>query len=241
MLSTPNDSNSQECNIFGHMKKLWKWLSARWKLLIYLLLGFIAADLILTASFFFLVNRFIEKQPDTFDADVGVVFYGESNDRHPYLLGPRSIARALMGWELYRTNQVDQIICVGAAPRNGGTSGSCLMRDFLIENQVDPEKIYCDSTSYNTITNWREAQKIMDEQNLETAVLISSPLHIYRIGLMIDKPGIYFATYHYEIKTFRDLAMLYFGVHREFTSHFLSIVLPDDTRNRLVKKIRSKD
>jgi vancomycin permeability regulator SanA len=179
------------------------------------------------------VQSFLNSQPEKLTGDAGIIFFGDY-DEDGKILGRDSKHRAGKAITLYNSGSIKKVICVGGYNYKFWKGRPHLMKNFLVENHVAPGDIIYDSASFNTITNWREALKIIKRLDFDTIIAISAPLHIYRISNMIELPNTYFATYSYSLQNIRDYWILYKDVHHEFVSQILNRILKDELRNKLV-------
>ncbi|MBN3034378.1 MAG: YdcF family protein [Bacteroidales bacterium] len=194
-----------------------------------------AADIIAMFIYYHMVKNFIASQPQQFRADVAVIFYGDTKDGE---LGDDSRLRADKGLELYRSGSISYFICAGGY-RNGQLSiRPHMMKEYLEDRDVDPARIYYDSLSFNTITNWEEAQKIISRRGFQRIAVVSAPWHVYRIAKMIGDDSVIFSAYDCRLHTLIDYWELVGDIHHEWISLSLSALLDNTTRNRLVGWIR---
>jgi uncharacterized SAM-binding protein YcdF (DUF218 family) len=223
------------------MKNL--WYNFKGILLLLAIFIFIfAIDVAAVMLYFKHVNDFLNEQPKNFRADVGVIFFGDYLEHDRYIeLGPDSRNRADEAIRLYRHGRIKNIICVGGYEIRTWRGKPHLLCNYLIANGIPKENLTYDSLSFNTITNWREAKKIIALKNFKTTVAISSPLHIYRIASMIDSEQVLFAAYPYVPEGFGEFRFLYQNIHREWLSLFLNFALKDEVRNTMVYLYRSVD
>ena len=207
-------------------------------LLLAILSALLAIDI--TAVFWYNrhVNDFISGQPMIKHADAGVVFFGDYMDDGA-ALGPDSKHRAQVAAGLYKNRVIRKVICVGGYDNRKWKGKPHLMKMFLEEQNVPPNDIYYDSLSFNTITNWVEAQKIIQHKNYDSVIAIRAPLHIYRIAKMINDTAVFYDSYTYRLNSFKSYWRLYLDVHHEWVSMFLSMALRDEARNRLVYIVRT--
>ena len=136
--------------------------------------------------------------------------------------------------ELYKSNKIDKVICVGGYyyPRWQGKPH--LMSQFLIEHGIPPNNVIYDSLSFNTITNCREALKIIERNKIKSVIAVSAPLHIFRISGELKFDNVYYVSYQYAFRNIHDYWEFFKAVHHEWVSNFLSFVLQDEARNRLI-------
>ena len=117
--------------------------------------------------------------------------------------------------------------------------GSREMRNYLIRNNINSEIIYYDSLSYDTISNWHEAQKIINRNHFENIIIISSPLHIYRIEKIVNRNNTFFSTHTFNNKSISDYFSTYKNIHREWTALILTALLPEKNYLKLLYWYRS--
>ena len=190
-------------------------------------------DITAVYLYFHQVLLFVKGQPENLKGDAAVIFFGDY-DEDGKILGQDSKNRAGKAVKFYREKRIRKVICVGGYDYRYWKGKPHLMKNYLVENHVLPKDILYDSASFNTITNLREAQKIISRFNFDTVINISSPLHIYRISGMINLPTTYYATYSYNLKNLQDYWVLYKDIHHEFVSQILNRILKDEIRNKIV-------
>jgi len=198
-----------------------------------------ALDLVSAKLFYNKIQSFINNQPKEVKADAGIIFFGDAtlDGKH---LGEDSKNRAITAMNLYDKGRIKTIICVGGNSREIIAKPKNLMRNYLVSRGIAPESIIYDSVSFNTITNWEAAERIIAENNFSKVILISAPLHIYRIAhtLNFDEINVGFASYKYNPKSIGDYFILLKDIHHEWISLTLNKVLNDKLRNRIVFYVR---
>jgi uncharacterized SAM-binding protein YcdF (DUF218 family) len=180
------------------------------------------------------VDNFLASQPENIHADAGVLFFGDYKKDEKIYLGADTKKRAQVALDLFRSGKIRHIICVGGYEQSFWKGKPHLLRNYLVNNEIPSNVIVHDSVSFNTITNWQEAEKIIDRQGYDTVILISAPFHLFRISHMIDREHVFFAGYRQDIKTFREYWTYYRHIHHEFISQFLNFALNEKLRNKLV-------
>ena len=172
------------------------------------------------------VQIFISNQTINSKADAGVVFFGSYNLlKNEFDKDTKQ--RLTNAIHLYTSEKMDHIICVGGARAKKEFVGSREMRNYLIRNNINSEIIYYDSLSYDTISNWHEAQKIINRNHFENIIIISSPLHIYRIEKIVNRNNTFFSTHTFNNKSISDYFSTYKNIHREWTALILTALLPE--------------
>lgn len=116
--------------------------------------------------------------------DALVVFFGDFNCNGD--VSDESIRRLSFAVDLYKKGAGRNIIFVGGWRPSSHQYGSVLMAKKAVEMGVKPEAVFHDLVSRDTINNWKEAEKIIRENNFRSALLISSPFHLLRIETMLD-------------------------------------------------------
>jgi len=193
----------------------------------------LAIDLGMVFIYYQHVQDFLLDQPENTQADAGIIFFGDYTDDQTSL-GPDSKNRAKTAIKLFEEGKVKKIICVGGYNLMEWKGKTHFMRQFLERNNIPKSCIIIDSLSFNTITNWREALKIIEHEKFDQVIAISSPLHIYRISCMIDSKNLDYASYTYSLHGINEYWQLFLDIHHEWVSHFLSFALKDDVRNKMV-------
>lgn len=214
------------------MKQYWSEIKA-FLLLCTIFIFVLLIDIGVVYFYYQHVNNFLDEQPKNLKADAGIIFFGDYTEDASDI-GPNSINRANTAIWLYNTGKISNIVCVGGYYYRIWSGLPHHMCNYLINKGIPPNIIVNDSLSFNTITNWHEGKKIMANQNYQSAIAISDPLHIYRISLMIKDPNIYFASYQYNFSCFGDYWVFFKDVHHEFMSHTMSFLFHDKLRNQIV-------
>lgn len=111
--------------------------------------------------------------------DAGVVFFHDFGDDEG--LSAASLARVEAARHLYQTGVVRSLQCVGGNAGNPPVTGAELMRQALLRRGVPGEAIVVDRASFDTRSNWRNAEAALRDSNSQSVVLISSPMHLPRV------------------------------------------------------------
>ena len=82
------------------------------------------------------------------------------------------------------------IIPCGAQGGNEPRAEGDVMRDWLIEHGVDPERVIAETSSYNTRQNLQNARAIMESLNLSRALIVTSDYHVARALRLCEQVGI---------------------------------------------------
>lgn len=198
----------------------------------------LSADILLVYGYYRFAQHFLLEQPEKISADAGVIFFGDYNDRGTQL-GPDSENRAKAAIHLFNKGMIESIVCVGGYDIHRRQGKPHVMKKFLLKHGVPETCIFHDSLSFNTITNWQEACKIINKEQFKKVVAISAPLHLYRISTIIDSNSVVYHAYSIKFESFTDYWQIFKDVHREWISRILSIALKDKLRNRIVHFYRT--
>lgn len=90
---------------------------------------------------------------------------------------------------LYRQGLVRYLIFTGGLAGNDELAESEAARNYAIAQGVPEEHIFIETASNNTCLNLVEAKRIMDENELEQALIVSDPLHMKRALWLADSIG----------------------------------------------------
>ena len=197
------------------------------------------ADIVFAKIYYDKVLLFINSRPKDIKAGTGVIFFGDATPDGK-ALGPDSKNRAEVAIKLLNSQRIRTIICVGGNSREIIGKPKNLMRNYLVYRGISPTDIIYDSVSFNTITNWEAGKRILDVNGFSSTVLISAPLHIYRIANSLDFEGrkVYFASFKYRLNNAGDYLVLLKDIHHEWISLTLNRVLSDKLRNGIIFIIR---
>lgn len=179
-------------------------------------------------------------------APVGVVLMGDF-DPQSLELGRESLRRLHHAVTLWREGQMQHIFCVGGARPKMNIYGSELMKSHLIRLGIPEDKIFSERHSYDTQSNWQEIQTKMEERRWEKILMISSPIHLYRLQFLLEEkirweaPTVFLAPYSYgstepSVKIFE----LWRQVHYEWLAYIAKKLIPESYYRTWIKRLRSK-
>ncbi len=122
------------------------------------------------------VVRFSETFVDA-PADVAIVLgAGTANGK----LSDVFVERLNHGMLLLNEGKVPHLILTGGFGEGQKISDSQAAKDFVVSKGIPEDKILIEEQSTITSENLHEAQKIMAERGMETALIVSDPLHMKR-------------------------------------------------------------
>ena len=146
------------------------------KRLIAILLAVIFGYCVLTAVS---IISFSEKD-ETRPADAAIVLGASVYDNSPSPVFCERINHAV---DLYNDGYVETIIMTGGVGEGNIRSEADIAREYAEQQGVPAESIYIEENSGITDENLRNAKSIMKEHNLDTALIVSDPLHMKRAML----------------------------------------------------------
>jgi len=127
----------------------------------------------------------------TIKADVVIVLGASAYHNKPSPVFEQRIRHGLF---LYKQGYAKKIIFTGGfGEKNNIRSAfaeSEVARNFALKNGVDDQDILLEKISRNTLENLLQAQKIMQRYDLQTAIIVSDPLHIARALRVAKNIGI---------------------------------------------------
>jgi uncharacterized SAM-binding protein YcdF (DUF218 family) len=91
---------------------------------------------------------------------------------------------------LYRQGTVEYLIFTGGLAGNDELAESEAARNYAIAQGVPANHILIETISDNTCLNLIEAKRLMDENDLERALIVSDPLHMKRTMWLAESIGL---------------------------------------------------
>lgn len=88
--------------------------------------------------------------------------------------------------DLYEDHTVNTIIVTGGRAEGNRNSDAYMAKQYLLEQGVPEEAVLLEDKSVITQENLENSLKIMMDNELETALVISDPLHMKRAMLMAE-------------------------------------------------------
>ena len=146
-----------------------------------LMIAVLVYIIVTTAS----IVSFSEKD-ETRSADAAVVLGASVYDNSPSPVFCERIDHAV---ELYNDGYVEAIIMTGGVGEGNIRSEADIAREYAEQQGVPAEAIFKEEDSAITSENLENAKKIMSEQGMSTALIVSDPLHMKRAMLYADDLG----------------------------------------------------
>jgi len=207
----------------------------------------VAAVLFLDSSACLLYCRMVTRyfaDASVVESDTAVVFFSDFLDDFSDM-DDETYERLEHAEELYRRGTVGNIICTGGNGLKGkiGMSGAEMMTARLVERGVPRERVLRDSVSYDSFTSWEEVCRIMHERGWESAVLVSSPLHLYRLARELDRKSLSVSFSPYSFDCTGSLAEFYFlreKIHHEWLAFAARNVIPGNLYAWILRVVREK-
>lgn len=156
--------------------------SNRWKKLTAILLAVVVAYLAVTTAS--IVS--FSKKDETSPADAAIVLGAAVYENSPSPVFCERINHAI---DLYNDGHVKTIIMTGGVGEGNIRSEADIAREYAEKQGVPAEAILVEEKSAITLENLENAKEIMSEQGLETALIVSDPLHMKRAMLYADDLG----------------------------------------------------
>ena len=91
---------------------------------------------------------------------------------------------------LYENGYVDYLILTGGVGEGNEKSDAFVAKQYAVENGVPEQAILIEERSTITEENLEYAKAIMDAHSMNTAIIVSDPLHMKRAMLMANDYGI---------------------------------------------------
>ena len=137
------------------------------------------------------IDRF-GRSDDGSSADCAIVLGAAAYNNEPSPVFKERINHAI---SLLKEKRVKAILLTGGyggtEEREAKFAESEVARDYCIENGVRPEQIHIEKKSKTTKENIIEAKKVMQEEDLNNALIVSDPWHLKRACNIAD---------HYEVE-----------------------------------------
>jgi hypothetical protein len=171
-------------------------------------------------------------------ADCAIVFFHDFTE--DWRLNEETIRRCRHALNLFLRHRVSVPICSGGNRPREGKSGAKLMLEWLVEQGVPGNALHTEINSCETLGNIRNSLRIAKTLGYSSALFVSSPLHLYRMKLLLPKKApraitALFAPYLYEgILPELGPLSLFTQTHYEWVSLGLYLCLPRSLYNQII-------
>ena len=151
-----------------------------------MLLGLLALVILYTAVCEISIWRYGDLD-ETRPADAAIVLGAAA-----YEDGPSPVYRERLnhGIELWKQGYVEKLILTGGIAEGNTRSDAAIGAEYALSQGVPAEAILLEEGSTITEENLRGAAVLMEENGLETALLVSDPLHMRRAMLQAGDFGL---------------------------------------------------
>jgi len=92
--------------------------------------------------------------------------------------------------DLYDRGMAKAIVFTGGHGTGAPFAESEVGRDYALRQGVPAQAIHVETVSRTTLENLREAQRVMQDHQLATAIIVSDPLHLKRAAMIAEQLGI---------------------------------------------------
>ena len=214
----------------------------RRKQLLLVLSALLIADLLASALFIRSVYSTLYQYASPGPFDVAVVYFASHPDK-AHLEGD-DLLHLQYAAELFRTSAVEHIICVGGARSWTHRVGARMMRDFLIQSGIPAARVFYDSTSFDSFSNWHNARQIIRTHSWRKVAFISDPLHLARLlDIAASSTDLDIAAVpppHYARPDTRTRFMLWKKTHHEWLAWAAAAILSPETHQKTLRYLRNK-
>lgn len=118
---------------------------------------------------------------NTQKCDVGIVLGAATDNTGVSEVYKQRLNHAIA---LYKNQTIDFIIVTGGKAADKENSDAYMAKQYLLKEGVPEESIFLEEKSTITQENLEHSLKIMKDNELETALIISDPLHMKRAMLL---------------------------------------------------------
>ncbi|MCL2024668.1 MAG: YdcF family protein [Coriobacteriia bacterium] len=121
------------------------------------------------------------------EADVVIVLGAGTDGYRPSPVFRERLNHAI---QLYQDGFADKIILTGGIPEGALRSDASIARDYIVSKGIPEQDVLIEEQSMFTHENLQYAKKIMEDNALETALIVSDPIHMKRAILVAQDVNI---------------------------------------------------
>ena len=103
--------------------------------------------------------------------------------------GSDLLSRTYHALDLYQAGYAEHLICTGGF-KDDPLSAAAVACRFAIENGVPPDRIRLAEGAMNTEEDAASAARVMRANGWQSAIIVSHPLHLYRVAWHFHRQGI---------------------------------------------------
>lgn len=176
-------------SIASFLKRVLKFKAVRILLSVFLLLFLSNEIMVRWTPFPYQLAEWFAVEPDLRKVDVIIVLSGGADQSRGVLEGV-TLAREIYGISLWREGYAPKILISGGKVSEKYLNDSHYMKDLALRMGVPEEAVLMEDESRNTLENMRLSKRVMDDNGLDTALLVTSPLHMRRSLLFARRFGL---------------------------------------------------
>jgi uncharacterized SAM-binding protein YcdF (DUF218 family) len=157
-----------------------------------IILGLIGLLLIATIGFAIFLGVYGGRDTVKYDEEVAIVlgaeiFCSHDGDAQPSVVLQQRLEKAV---EYHKKNPTAKIIVSGGNEKDVCDTEAAVMKKYLIEHNVPEDVVLVEDHATSTTENFELSRKIMQEQGLTRAVIITSRSHMFRAANTAQRVGI---------------------------------------------------
>ena len=198
-------------------------------------------NIFVTSLAFFWEEDNYERPEGRFDS--AIIFMGGFNADYTWL-DDETLRRVNYALKLYNDGLFKNIVCIGGARPKIDVYGSKYMREVLLQSGVSPENVFVETESFDSVTNWAAATKIIKNKEWKDVALISSPFHLKRMNRVVltdswSKINLRLAPYSYRLTPPKSNAVfIWKQINYQWLSELAYRVLPSSFYDKLLHSQR---
>lgn len=123
----------------------------------------------------------------TSSADCAIVLGAAVNGSSPSPVFEERIRHAI---NLYRKGTVKKLVFTGGYGEGATHSESAVATSYASSLGIPKSDIFTEDKSRTTLQNLSESKKILDRHHLQSAIIVSDPIHMKRAIMMAEDLGI---------------------------------------------------
>ena len=123
----------------------------------------------------------------TESAQAAVVLGAAAWGSHPSPVYRERLNEAI---RLYKQGRVETLIFTGGTRNTGFPSEAQVARDYALKQGIPNSRILVDTKSHSTFENLLQAKELMTRAGIQSALIVSDPLHMKRAMLIADELNI---------------------------------------------------
>lgn len=126
------------------------------------------------------------QRTDNVTADAAIVLGAAAYGNRPSPIFRERINHAI---QLYQDNQVDTLIFTGGVGNRSSNSEAAVARSYAIQRGIPASAILIEESSTSTIENLTNAFALVEGTEIDTFLIVSTPIHQKRAMLIAERLG----------------------------------------------------